>query len=99
MKITGNQVNAVSQVYLGKVRKAQGAAETEATPPKDTVELSNDAAAIETARQVIAGLPETRAEKVEELRRQVQDGTYQVSPEGIAEKMLTEMHLSKLTGK
>lgn len=95
MKITGNQVNPVSQVYLGKVKKAQ-AAEMEVVKPKDKVEISADAATIDVARGIIANMPEIRADKVEELRQKIQDGTYKVDPDDIAAKMLAEQRLSKL---
>ena len=96
MKITGNQVNSVAQVYLGNVKKVR-AAETEAAQqPRDKVEISAEAGAIDAARRIIADLPDIRTDKVEELRRQVQDGTYEVSPEKIAERMLAERRLSKL---
>lgn len=95
MKITGNQVNSVSQAYLGKVKKVK-AAETEVVQPKDKVEISAEAAAIDAARGIIADMPEVRADKVEELRQKIQDGTYKVDPEDIAAKMLAERRLSKL---
>ena len=95
MKITGNQVSSVSQVYLGKVKKVQ-AAETEVAKPKDKVEISAEAAAIDAARGIIADMPEIRADKVEELRQKIQDGTYQVDPDDIAAKMLAEQRLAKL---
>jgi len=85
----------VSQVYLGKVQKAK-AAETEVVQPKDKVEISAEATAIDAARGIIADMPEVRADKVEELRQKIQDGTYKVDPEDIAAKMLAEQRLSKL---
>ncbi|MHB0938735.1 MAG: flagellar biosynthesis anti-sigma factor FlgM [Armatimonadota bacterium] len=85
----------MSQVYLGKVKKVQ-AAETEVVQPKDKVEISAEAAAIDAARGIIADMPEIRADKVEELRQKIQDGTYKVDPEDIAAKMLAERRLAKL---
>jgi len=99
MKITGNQVNPVAQVYLSKTKSVRAVEGTDAAKPADKIELSTDAEAIETARKVIAEMPDVRADKVEALRKQIQDGTYQVSPESIADKMLTEMRLSKLSEK
>lgn len=37
-----------------------------------------------------------RAKRVEELKRQVQNGTYNVSGEMIADKMLSDMNFNKL---
>ena len=99
MKITGNQVNPVPQTYLGKVQKVRAGDDVEQTHPQDQVELSPDAAAIDTARQVIGKLPDLRVEKVDKLRRQVQNGTYQVEADKVADKILAEMRLSKLGEK
>lgn len=98
MKITGSQVSQVSQVYLNKVQKT---APAEAAAPRktDKVELSADAELISAAQQVIAGTPEIREDKVEALRKQIADGSYSVPAQEVADKMLTEMRLAKLTQK
>lgn len=98
MKITGSQVNQVSQVYLNKVKKT---APADAVLPQkaDKVELSSDAELVSAAQQAIANTPDIREEKVEALRRQIADGSYKVPAEQVAEKMLSEIRLSKLTQK
>lgn len=96
MKITGNQVNSVSQVYLGTVKKTKAAASADAAQPQDRVELSRDAIVIDAARKAIADTPAIREDKVEALRQQIQNGTYQVPSEQIADKILAETRLAKL---
>lgn len=99
MKINGPQPNAVTQVYLGKVNKAAQSAATDGVKGTDKVELSADVEAIQSAKQAIADAPAVREDKVEALRKQIEQGTYQVPAEKIADKMLSEMRLSKLSDK
>lgn len=94
MKITGDQVNPVAQGNPGKTDKMK-TTEAEGALLKDRVDISARAADIDAVREIIAGLPEVRADKVEALRLQIQDGTYKVDPDHIAEKLLTEIRLSK----
>ncbi|MHB9130810.1 MAG: flagellar biosynthesis anti-sigma factor FlgM [Armatimonadota bacterium] len=97
MKITGSQVGSVAPTYLDKVKKVAPREGTDATLSTDTVELSADVSTIETARKIIAATPDVREEKVEALRQQIQNGTYRPPAEEIADKILAESQLSKLT--
>jgi negative regulator of flagellin synthesis FlgM len=67
----------------GKV-KDQGA-------PTDRVVLSKDYQALVQAKKEIMSGEEVRADKIERIRSQIADGTYQINPEEIAKKMLDEM--------
>ncbi len=62
----------------------------------DHLELSPKARAIRRAAQVLAHTPDLRDAKVRALQQAVQNGTYNVSPEQIAEKMLKEAMLEEL---
>jgi len=59
-------------------------------PGTDRVELSDRARALHVAREALSRLPEIRQDRVEALKQMVQAGTYQVSSEEIAERMLAE---------
>jgi negative regulator of flagellin synthesis FlgM len=73
---------------------------TKTTPPQpksaDHLELSPKARAIRRATQVLAHTPDLRDAKVRALQQAVQSGTYNVSPEQIAEKMLKEAMVDEL---
>ena len=73
---------------------------TKTTPPQpkpaDHLEPSPKARAIRRAAQVLAHVPDLRDAKVQALRQAVQSGTYNVTPEQIAEKMLEEAMLDEL---
>jgi len=98
MRIEGPNINSVTELQMQKAKSAAPAAN--AGPLQmDTVQLSGDAGAIRAAHEAIAQTPDIRADKVDNLRRMVQNGTYHVSALDIAKKMLTESKLSELGNK
>lgn len=58
---------------------------------KDRVQLSERAKKVEQLRKAIDAVPEVRQEKVQALKRAIQEGTYQIDAEKIAKKMLEEL--------
>ena len=58
--------------------------------PEEKVELSTMAREIQQAKVEVSRLPDVREEKVQEIKAQVEKGTYNVSGEKIAEKMVRE---------
>jgi len=58
--------------------------------PEEKVDLSTQAKEIQQARIALSRLPDVREEKVQEIRSQVEKGTYEVNEEKIAGKMVGE---------
>jgi flagellar biosynthesis anti-sigma factor FlgM len=56
----------------------------------DKVELSTQSKVIKKINDVLEVTPEVRADRVEELKKLVQKGRYEVDSEALAEKMLKE---------
>jgi flagellar biosynthesis anti-sigma factor FlgM len=57
--------------------------------PKDKVELSEMSKDLKTAKEAVNLAPEKpNEERIEELRRSVEEGSYQVHPEKIVDEML-----------
>jgi negative regulator of flagellin synthesis FlgM len=54
----------------------------------DQVILSQQATEVQAAYQALAQTPEVRSELVQQLKAQVQAGTYQVDAEKVAEKLV-----------
>jgi negative regulator of flagellin synthesis FlgM len=54
----------------------------------DQLALSSRAEEMKAARAALAEAPEVRAQRVAELKAQVQNGTYQVDPDKVAERIL-----------
>ncbi len=62
----------------------------------DTVELSNAAKDIQEAQKQLEAIPDVREDKVAELKEQIENGTYEIDEQKIADKMLTDSLLNDL---
>ncbi len=58
---------------------------------QDEVRFSVDGEKVQQLKAELTGLPDVRRERVEALKRAVNDGTYQVSNEKIAEAMFRDL--------
>lgn len=58
--------------------------------PEERVDLSTKARDVQTIKKALAGLPDIREEKVQELKNRIETGTYNVSGEKIAGKIVGE---------
>lgn len=61
-----------------------------APSPGEKVELSNNVKDLQYIKKAVDELPDVREDKVLDLKKQIQEGTYNVNGEKIAEKMLGE---------
>lgn len=66
------------------------AASAAAVKPEEKVDLSTMAKEIQLAKVEVTQLPDVREQKVQEIKTQVEQGTYNVSGEQIANKMVGE---------
>lgn len=57
---------------------------------EDKINLSTKSEDMRLAKNVITALPDIREEKVQELKAQIEKGTYKVNSAAIAEKMVQE---------
>ena len=58
--------------------------------PGDRISISSQTRDINLAKGVIDGLPEVREDVVQKFKAAVDNGTYKVNPEKIAENMVSE---------
>jgi negative regulator of flagellin synthesis FlgM len=56
----------------------------------DTVALSNTAKKIQEAQKQLEAIPDVREDKVAQLKEQIENGTYKIDEEKIADKMLKD---------
>ncbi len=81
-------LNQVGQIYDAKgnrkVNRASKAADS------DKVEISSFGKDLQIAKQAVAGASDIREEKVAEYRKRIANGTYNVSAEAFADKILAE---------
>lgn len=94
MKITPFNPNAVN-AYAKQAQKT-APKRPKTTPTGDQVELSPQALEINKYRAELKKLPEIRYEKVQQLKEQINNGSYQPSAEKIAAAMIKERQLDKL---
>ncbi|MDQ5988371.1 MAG: hypothetical protein CSYNP_04131 [Syntrophus sp. SKADARSKE-3] len=59
-------------------------------PQGEKIELSSDVKDFSQIKKVLADIPDVREDKVQQLKKQIDEGTYNVSGEKIAEKMVSE---------
>ena len=62
----------------------------------DTVALSNAAKNIQEAQKQLEAIPDVREDKVAQLKEQIENGTYEIDEEQIADKMLKDLLFNDL---
>lgn len=82
--------NAVSQIYqsnsVAAVKRADGA-----KTASDKLEFSQTAKTYQTAKAAVGSAPDVRMDKIAEIKARMADGTYKVSSQDIAEKIVSGM--------
>jgi len=80
--------NKISEVYKAhNVRKSGKVAKGGL---RDTIEISQTGKDYNVARQIVAATPDIREAKVNEIKKRMEAGTYQVRLEDLAEKLVNE---------
>jgi len=95
MKITdikGLEVEQVATRQAEKVSQAQGQqASAQPGREEDVIQLSPQSRLMQRAGEIVYQTPEVRPEKVAELKDPVQQGTYEVDSQKVANSMITGM--------
>ena len=79
-----NQVHEKNKVDAANNKPDKAAAKT------DTVVISDAAKRIQEIRNQLDEIPDVREEKVAQLKNQIENGTYQINADKIAEKIIKE---------
>ena len=81
--------NMVSQIYGNTgARKTKSAGKANAGSFLDQVSLSSTGKDMQTAKTALANTPDVRESKIAELKERVANGTYDVSVDDFAQKLL-----------
>ena len=94
MKIDGFAPLPENSVPAGKQQAKQAAAKNrpeDSLGVQDETRLSVEGKKTQSLQSELAKLPEVRRDRIEALQRAVQDGSYQVSDEQIADAMISEL--------
>lgn len=102
MKITNNAVNNGKPTLRSEALEKKGASDVSsqktAASTSDRVELSVNRAKIEQFTSVLATMESPNTGKIESIKSRIADGTYNVSGQAVAEKMLKSIGVLKSGG-
>lgn len=92
VRIENNGINKILNIYnnQGNVSKIT---KTDKTKKIDQLNISSTGRDFQIAMDEIKNKPEVRTEKIEELRKQIQAGTYKVDAKAIADKMISDANI------
>lgn len=81
--------NQVAQVYGNQsVKKKYNSSQVGATSTLDQVSFSAVGKDMQIAKNALSSVPDVRQDRVNELRASIANGTYQVSAESFADKLM-----------
>lgn len=81
-------VNRVSQLYQANSTKK--VAKTNSTEKYDSVQISQMGKDYQVAKAAVAASPDVRTDLVNDIRARIQNGTYDVSMEMLADKLMAD---------
>jgi negative regulator of flagellin synthesis FlgM len=90
-KITSYLTNEVQNSNGGAAKSGAQEKAAENNIASDRVQLSKDYQDLASTQKSIAGSNDIRAEKVQQIKSQLENGSYQVQPGEVAKKMLDEV--------
>lgn len=103
MRVNPSAANNVSSTQTEQLKKSEQAAKTNkmresadgvkggaATSPSTKAELSGKAKEMATAHAAAASAPDVREDKIAALKRRIQEGTYEIDSEKIADRMVSD---------
>jgi negative regulator of flagellin synthesis FlgM len=98
---TKNQTLAIDS-YVSQIQAKQKIEPVEGRPPRgpeasgDTVHISDAAKRVREAQNKLQEIPDVRSDKVAEIKRQIEGGSYEIKAGAIAGKMIRESLLNDL---
>ncbi|MCL6589537.1 MAG: flagellar biosynthesis anti-sigma factor FlgM [Firmicutes bacterium] len=89
MIISNKQLQSVLQMdRVSETRKKTNIHEVTSVKKTDVLELSSRAHELQFVREQVLKSPDVRADRIGELKKQIQEGAYQVSGSEVAHKMI-----------
>ncbi|MCR4807181.1 MAG: flagellar biosynthesis anti-sigma factor FlgM [Lachnospiraceae bacterium] len=78
--------NQIGQIYAPK--KTYGTQKTNTVSRTDQVQISSIGKDIQTVKQAVANTPDVREDKIASVKSKIQNGTYEVSSDDFASKLM-----------
>jgi len=102
MKVTNSTVNNGIATLRSEALEKKGASDVSSkkatASTSDRVELSVNRAKIEHLTGVLAAMGSTNTDKIASIKSRIADGTYNISGQAVAEKMLQSIGVLKAGG-
>ena len=89
MIISNNQIQSLLAQYLKQDTKKVG-------PEKKEKSVTEDVRAYSAAKEMIRELPDIREDRLANIQKHVKSGTYEITDEEVAEKMIGRSLVDKL---
>ena len=86
--------NKVKEMYNANTRENKR--KVDKTGGQDSVQISKQGRDIQIAKQAVKQASDIRTDKVEAIKKQMAEGTYQVSNKDVAEKMVESLFDQKI---
>lgn len=83
-----DSVNRIYNAYTAQM--AAGAKGAEKVKGKDEVDLSTQAKDFTSVKRMLSDIPEVREDKVQDIKKRIENGTYNVSSKDVASKILAQ---------
>ena len=99
MIISNSQVQTVLKANYTNYQKRAQVFEKAPLNKADVLVLSNRAKELGIAKEQVLKSPEVRADRINELKKLIQDGNYNVSGTEIAQKMINRSLVDELAGR
>ncbi len=102
MEITPKNKADMIDAYVNQVQVKPKVEETtekglrQSAIEADTVFISDSAKRVQEARFQLQSIPDTRPDKVAEIKRRIEDGTYEINANKIADNMIRESLLNDI---
>ncbi len=85
LRINKTQIQRINQLKLNQMKKDN---RMDRGKKADKINISSHALDFKKIEGELSRIPEIRSEKVESLKKQVKKGTYSISPDALAKKIL-----------
>lgn len=100
MQISNHQIQSIMKTYqkqgVDKIKEVNKAGKVGRLEKPDEAKVSSEAMALNLAKEVASKAPDIREAKVAELQKAIRTGTYSVSNEEIAEKIIARALVDEL---
>ncbi len=91
MKVSRSQIDSALKVQSDRVKSQHGTKQGKdrvATAKADELSISARASEVNRLKEVIAAMPDERADKVDAISKKIAEGTYEVKAADIADMIL-----------